>query len=588
MSPTSVKDTDGTLVTNPSKVATIFNDFFLEKVRKLRIQTNSPPLVDPVLRLNNWLDKRGSPPPPFSLKEINKKQLRKLIRRLKGGRSSGVDGINSYSLKLAAPLLEDALEHLINISIRTGTFSSFWKHQLIFPHHKKSDKALPKNYRPVSHLVEIGKLVEYAVYDQVMDHFQTHNLFHSNHHGGLPNHSTATALIQLQDMFLKAAGEKKLTAALLLDQSAAYDLLDHIILLRKLEAYNFDSRSIEWFRSYLSERTQSVQIEAKRSNEKELSDHAAPQGSILGGLLFILYENDFPACRVEGESVMFVDDDTDCVSGEAPDLLQEKIQFESEQSCNWLHDNRMVVAGGKSKLIVVGTKELRTRKLGDRKLEVMVDGKLVRESPSEKLLGVILNNQMTWKEHLHGETWRTPETENDNGLISQLSQRVGILRKLSAFASKKKLRMLASGLFYSKVSYCLPLYVNTWHLDMYKDGSSRTTSFTKEDCRKLQVLQNQVSRLQIPNQQKHPNMSTQELLNMNEDLSIHQLGALRTIVMAKKIMASKKPSYLADQLQLGQSTSTRRESALDLGVFKLGIQRSKIAEPSSNRNERRS
>ena len=156
--------------------------------------------------------------------------------------------------------MEDALEHLINISIRTGTFSSFWKHQLIFSHHKKADRTITKNYRPVSHLVEIGKLVEYTVYDQFMDHFQSHDLFHRNHHGGLPHHSTATALIQLQDMCLEAASEKKLTAALLVDQSAAYDLLDHRIILGKLAAYNFDAKTIEWFQSYLSGRTQSVQI----------------------------------------------------------------------------------------------------------------------------------------------------------------------------------------------------------------------------------------------------------------------------------------------------------------------------------------
>ena len=372
---------------------------------------------------------------------------------------------------------------------------------------------------------------------------------------------------------MEAASEKKLTAALLVDQSAAYDLLDHMIILGKLAAYNFDAKTIEWFQSYLSGRTQSVQIESRRSTVQDLSDHAAPQGSILGGLLFLINENDFPACRVEGESVLFVDDDTDCVSSSDPVVLQEKIRNEAEQFCSWLQDNRMVVAGDKTKLVVIGTKELRSRKLGDRKLEVEVDGKLVQESPSEKLLGVILNNQMTWKEHLYGETWRKPETENSAGLISQLSQRVGILRKLSAFASKKKLRMLVSGMFYSKLAYCLPLFINTWNLDRYKEGNTRSSSFTKEDCRKLQVLQNQVSRLLIPKKEKPFTMTTQEILNFNDDLSVHQLGAMCTMIMAKKILLSKKPSYLAVRLQTGLNPGTRGGSAPGLGGSKLGIQR---------------
>ena len=183
---------------------------------------------------------------------------------MKGGKSCCSDGIDSFSLKLAAPLIEYALLHLINLSIRTSIFSAIWKHQLIFPHHKKGDKAKLENFRPVSHLIEVGKLVEYAVFDQVLEHFLAHNLFHQNHHGGLPHHSTNTALIQLQDMFLEAANDKKFTAALLLDQSAAYDLLDHT-LLGKLKAYNFNPESIDWFQSYLNGRSQSVQVEVKQS-----------------------------------------------------------------------------------------------------------------------------------------------------------------------------------------------------------------------------------------------------------------------------------------------------------------------------------
>ena len=93
-----------------------------------------------------------------------------------------------------------------------------------------------------------------------------------------------------------------------------------------------------------------------------------------------------------------------------------------------------------------------------------MDGKRVEETRSEKLLGVIINNKMTWSDHLHGEDWRE-KGDNNPGVIPQLAQRLGILRKLSNHAGKKKLKMLASGLFYSKLSYCLPLYTATWGLD---------------------------------------------------------------------------------------------------------------------------
>ena len=164
---------------------------------------------------------------------------------MKGKRSLGTDYIDSYSLKLNGPLDEDAKLNLVDLSILNRTFSTQWKPQLIFPLHKKGPKNNAKNFRPVSHLVEVGKIVEYAVYDQVVEHFTKNSLFHENHHGSLKGHSTATALIQLVDMWLEAAEDTMLSATLLLDQSAAYDLVDHQILLDKLRIYNFDDSTID-------------------------------------------------------------------------------------------------------------------------------------------------------------------------------------------------------------------------------------------------------------------------------------------------------------------------------------------------------
>ena len=156
LAPTALKDDEEGMITNPLKIATKLNSFFINKVKVLRAQTNTPPRINPETRLEQWLSERETPPPPFKIQEITKKTLRKLIKKMKGGKSCGVDNIDSFSLKVAAPIIEDALLHLINLSIRTKCFARLWKHQLIFPNHKKEDKLLAKNYRPVSHLVEIG------------------------------------------------------------------------------------------------------------------------------------------------------------------------------------------------------------------------------------------------------------------------------------------------------------------------------------------------------------------------------------------------------------------------------------------------
>ena len=181
--------------------------------------------------------------------------------------------------------------------------------------------------------------MEYAVYFQIIDHFLQYDLFHPNHHGNIANHSTATAILQLQNIWLEAAEKQELSAVCLLDQSAAYDLLCHQTLREKLDLYNFSEGSISWIMSYLSGRTQVVQVEAKSSKPLAGGEHAVPQGSVLGGLLHVINSNDFPDCHEEGESVVFVDDDSDIVSGKDPEEVRRSIEREANNSAQWLKDN---------------------------------------------------------------------------------------------------------------------------------------------------------------------------------------------------------------------------------------------------------
>ena len=271
------------------------------------------------------------------------------MKKLKASRSHGLDFIDSSSLKLAFPLIEDSILHLVNLSISSSSYSKNWKFQLVLPLHKKNDPMDGSNFRPVAHIIEIGKIVEYAIHDQVYNHFIDNGLFHGNHHGFLRNHSTASALIQLYDMWLSASENKELSAALLLDLSAAFDIVDHEILLNKLKAYNFSEDSIQWFKSYLEERVQVIQVETKFSDPEALGNYAVPQGSILGPLIFLIFNNDFPASSEEGDSVLYADDDTDNVHDKNVTELRAKIQREADRSTEWVADNRMVCSGAKTK-----------------------------------------------------------------------------------------------------------------------------------------------------------------------------------------------------------------------------------------------
>ena len=416
----------------------------LKKVRNIRSETAHEPIINPLTRLQNWLSSRTKPISTFKLKTISRLQLRKILKKLKGNRSSGIDFIDGFCIKLAAPLIEDELLHLVNLSIKKSQYPQQWKSAKINPHFKSGDKFNGTNYRPVSDLVFVSKITEAAVFEQVFEHFVVNELWHPNHHGYKHGHSTATAITQMYDIWIRGAEEKKLSAALLLDLSAAFDVVDHQILLRKLDLYNFDSDSVAWFKSYLSNRSQYVMVESCLSDPKPVGDQSVPQGSLLGPLLFIIFYNDFPAAREVGSSVLYADDDTDIVADNDIETLTEKIQNEANLSTDWVKDNRLVCSGKKTKLLIIGTRELKRSRQGNTKVEITVAGHTVKESESERLLGIIVNNTMTWESHLYGN-------DEHKGLIPKLSQRAKLIQRLSLVMPKNKLK----GIFFSILNYCI-------------------------------------------------------------------------------------------------------------------------------------
>jgi hypothetical protein len=224
------------------------------------------------------------------------------------------------------------------------------------------------------------------------------------------------------------------------------------------------------------------------------------------------------------------------------------ILAKADSATQWIQDNQMLCSGEKTKLLVVGTKELRAARLGpdNRVLSVEVCGQEIVETNDEKLLGIIMSNDLTWNTHLYGN--KLQGKDKLAGLIPQLSQRVGILKNLSRVMSTKQLRNTCSGIFTSKLLYGLPVFSNIWGVNDMDDSNRRFTAFTKEDCRKLQVLQNKTQRLITKNYEL--NVCTDKLLSETNDLSVNQLSAFHTMMTAFKAIRSSKPRYLSEKLKL--------------------------------------
>ena len=236
---------DGRLWSKPGEIAATQNEFFINKVEQIR--ENLPaPVSDPLARLKSLMTGRIC---SFQLAAVHPDEVDQIISNLKNSSSFGLDLIDTSVVKLIRQEVVPALTHVINLSISSEKFPTDWKSAKIIPLHKKDDLLNPKNYRPVAILPIFSKVLERSIFNQISKYLSENNLLHPNHHAYRPNHNTTTALIQMQYTWVGALEDGDLSGVCLLDMSAAFDIVDHPLLLKKLELYGFGGNSLEWIKS---------------------------------------------------------------------------------------------------------------------------------------------------------------------------------------------------------------------------------------------------------------------------------------------------------------------------------------------------
>ena len=187
----------GRMVSKPMALATSMNKFFIDKIKGLR-QKIPVVATDPLKQMKEAMQERKC---TFKLKPVTADIVVKLIKGLKNSSATGVDHIDTRTIKLCGDILAPAIAHIINLSIKSNTFPSIWKWHKVIPLLKSmsSDPIIPKSYRPVALLPILSKLLEKVIFQQLVQYLEENGLIHPNLHGSRAGHSTATALTQLYD-----------------------------------------------------------------------------------------------------------------------------------------------------------------------------------------------------------------------------------------------------------------------------------------------------------------------------------------------------------------------------------------------------
>ena len=224
----------------------------------------------------------------FFTPTTNIEEVKQIIGKLKPKRSSGLDKIPTIVLKYLPDNILNTLIKLLNRSFEEGIFPNIFKTAKVVPiFKKKGSRKNIEQYRPVSLINSMSKLIEKIVYKRVANFLDRNKFFTNRQFGFRKQMSTSHAITLLVDSITKNMNSKNKTLGIFLDLSRAFDLIDHEILLYKLNHYGFRGISNVWFRSYLSNRTQQVEVDSDLSDNICGILFGTPQGSILSPLLFV-------------------------------------------------------------------------------------------------------------------------------------------------------------------------------------------------------------------------------------------------------------------------------------------------------------
>ncbi len=424
------------------------------------------------------------------------------------------------------PALLPILSYIINTSLQSCTFPQKLKEALVRPSMKNTDMDSEslKNYRPISNLAFLSKIIEKCVAIQLTSYLEDNKLLSRYQSGYRKYHSCETATTRIHNDILVMCDSNSKVVLLLLDLSAAFDTVSHKQLLKKLQnMYGINDDALLWFKSYLSHRSFIVKIKNSCSDREELNI-GVPQGSILGPLLFILYTKDLDIiARTHGFEIHFYADDTQLYftfdsTRTTIDDLEEKICKCMGDLKIWMVQNFLKLNEDKTEVMILSSKHDNLE--SPISLQLSVDGTASDVVKAFKSLGVYLDDKLSMSQH-----------------VSSIVQACNFhIRNLWFIASKLTFKLkiqLVHAMILSKLDYC----------------NSILYGISAKDLQRLQKVQNSAVRFIFGRGKK---AHASHLLEKVHFLPVRYRIIFKVALLTYKCVNNIAPSYLKDLVHLRQ------------------------------------
>ncbi len=425
------------VLSNPVDIANGFNDFFVSVGFELASNING-------LDIHPCSLIKGQYPPFYNFDPPTVQEVRNIIFSLKNA-AHGHDGIKSVLIKETIDYIIKPLTHILSLSLKTGIVPQNLKVARVIPIFKTGDSKEFSNYRPISILPCISKILERLVFSRLFNHLDANNILYKHQYGFRKRHSTEHALIQLVNYISSALDNKKFALGVFLDLSKAFDTVSHNILIAKLSRYGVEDVALRWFRSYLANREQYVYLEGYTSMKSQIMI-GVPQGSILGPLLFLIYINDMAMTCTKLLPVLFADDTNLVASHQDFNILIKTVNEELSYIVEWFQWNKLTLNIKKCNFMIF----CNTNKHYPIELsKIFINDTQIELVQHTRFLGVIIDSGLKWSNHI-------------NFVSKRSAKMLGILRRVCPLVHSSAFLTLYYSFLFPFINYCNIVWAATY------------------------------------------------------------------------------------------------------------------------------
>ena len=385
---------DGTLRYDPKTITHEFCKHFSSIGAKF---ANNIP--QPVRKIESYLNSIPQNNKSIFLDPTSRQEIETLIRDLLPKNSSGHDNVSNRLLKRLLPAMLEPLAILFNKSLSEGVFPEVMKKADVIPLYKAKDNQETNNYRPISLLLTISKLLEKIMYKRTYRFLENSKQIYKSQYGFRTAHSCENAISELVSEIIKGKQDGMYTLAVFLDLSKAFYSLEHDVLLKKLYKYGIRGVAYEWYKNYLTNRQMRVKCNISSSGKTEYSSYmdvpyGTPQGSCLGPLIFLIFTNDLYRHLVYSSAILFADDTTLHKTHRNLTYLQWCMEDDLNTLSDWFAANKLTLNLEKTVCMLFQKDNQK------KEIKLKVKNMTIPSKPETRFLGMWLDEALTWQYHV--------------------------------------------------------------------------------------------------------------------------------------------------------------------------------------------